>query len=375
MRTPKYRRRPDRDTAFVEWQGRRYPFPGPYNSAESRAAYYDFCRRVLMQGLPPPKVGPRPNLAQIVDSYLGYALAYYGKEQEFGCLCAAALALIRVGGTGPADRFGPLALDRVRQAGIAGSWIRLGENYRPWSRSYANHQVNRIRRMFRWAVAQELLPASTAHALDALEPLRVGKTAARERPPVQPVPVELVYATEMVATRVLAVMIEVQRLTGMRPSNLCDMRPCDLDRTGQIWVYRPAAHKSAWRGRGLEIFIGPRAQSLLGPLLEGRPADVFVFSPRESETERGRRKFRQRRPVGLKYNAKTYARAVKYLCAKTGIDPWHPYQLRHAAGTRIRAAYGLEGSQVVLGHARADVTEIYAERDRQLALRIAKEAG
>jgi hypothetical protein len=35
----------------------------------------------------------------------------------------------------------------------------------------------------------------------------------------------------------------------------------------------------------------------------------------------------------------------------------------------------LEATQVVLGHARADVTQVYAERDPSLATRIAAEAG
>ena len=39
-------------------------------------------------------------------------------------------------------------------------------------------------------------------------------------------------------------------------------------------------------------------------------------------------------------------------------------QLRHAAATRFRKAYGLEAAQVLLGHRTADVTQIYAERDR-----------
>ena len=33
---------------------------------------------------------------------------------------------------------------------------------------------------------------------------------------------------------------------------------------------------------------------------------------------------------------------------------WHPNQLRHTHGTRVRKEYGLEAAQVVLGHARAD---------------------
>jgi site-specific recombinase XerC len=54
---------------------------------------------------------------------------------------------------------------------------------------------------------------------------------------------------------------------------------------------------------------------------------------------------------------------------------WAPNRLRHAAGTEIRKRYGLEGSQVVLGHSHANVTQIYAERDLEKAASIMREVG
>ena len=45
------------------------------------------------------------------------------------------------------------------------------------------------------------------------------------------------------------------------------------------------------------------------------------------------------------------------------VQPFSGMRIRHAAATRIRKAYDLEAAQVVLGHAKADVTQIYAERD------------
>ncbi len=57
------------------------------------------------------------------------------------------------------------------------------------------------------------------------------------------------------------------------------------------------------------------------------------------------------------------------------IPHWHPHQLRHTRGTEVRKKYGVEAAQVSLGHARADVTEIYAERNLDLAVQIAAETG
>jgi hypothetical protein len=49
--------------------------------------------------------------------------------------------------------------------------------------------------------------------------------------------------------------------------------------------------------------------------------------------------------------------------------------VRHSHATEVRRRFGLEGAQVVLGHARADITQVYAERDLSLAERIAAEIG
>jgi hypothetical protein len=54
---------------------------------------------------------------------------------------------------------------------------------------------------------------------------------------------------------------------------------------------------------------------------------------------------------------------------------WHPNQLRHTAATEIRARFGLEAAQAVLGHAKADVTQVYAERDLSKAVEVMRQIG
>jgi site-specific recombinase XerC len=65
---------------------------------------------------------------------------------------------------------------------------------------------------------------------------------------------------------------------------------------------------------------------------------------------------------------------------KAGIEPqplphWSPNQLRHSAATEIGRQFGLEAAQVVLGHSRADVTQVYAERDFARAKEIMRRIG
>ena len=53
----------------------------------------------------------------------------------------------------------------------------------------------------------------------------------------------------------------------------------------------------------------------------------------------------------------------------------HPDQRRHTFATRVRKQHGLEAAQVLLGHPRADVTQVYAERNDQLAAAVAAKIG
>ena len=54
---------------------------------------------------------------------------------------------------------------------------------------------------------------------------------------------------------------------------------------------------------------------------------------------------------------------------------WHPHQLRHNYATSVRHRHGLEIAQILLGHATADVTQIYAQRDLNHAIEIARQEG
>jgi integrase len=54
---------------------------------------------------------------------------------------------------------------------------------------------------------------------------------------------------------------------------------------------------------------------------------------------------------------------------------WSPNRLRHSAATEVRRRFGLEAAQHVLGHASANTTEIYAERDAAAAQEIARKIG
>jgi integrase len=289
-----------------------------------------------------------------------------------------------------AQYFGPKALKAVRQ-----DMVESG-----LSRGLINRRVGRIKRVFRWAVAEELVSPSVYHGLQAVVGLRYGRTDAREAEPVRPVPDNWVDAVLSYVSPQVASMVQLQRLTGMRPCEVLIMRPCDIDMSSEIWIYQPYEHKNEWRGHKRRIPLGPRVQAILRPFLQ-RGATEYVFSPREAEAWRHaqRRKRRKtpmtpsqskrrpkrksKRPRGDRYRPTSYRQAIMYGIAKANksrngesqIGHWFPLQLRHSRGTEVRRKYGLDAAQVSLGHARADVTEVYAEKNLALAIQIARETG
>ena len=206
---------------------------------------------------------------------------------------------------------------------------------------------------------------------------------------------------------VVSDMVRFQRLTGCRPGEVCQLRPCDVHRSGEVWTYRPGSHKTEHHDRERIIYVGPKAQQVLLPYLL-RDAQASCFSPAESEAKRHeeqrarrrtrvqpsqqhRRKARPTTAPRTCYTKDSYNRAItrgvdkanarrKEEAADMGIEPmllphWHPNQLRHSKATEIRREFGLEAAQVILGHAKADVTQVYAERDARLAVEVARKIG
>ena len=178
-----------------------------------------------------------------------------------------------------------------------------------------------------------------------------------------------------------------------RPEEIRKLRPCDVNREGDVWAYRPHEHKTEHLNKDRVVFIGPKGQAILRPYLL-RGAQDYCFCPadavrqmrqrREAERQTPRscgnrpgtnRKSSPVRAAGRRYTKDSYNRAIRRAYEVAGVEPWHPNQLRHTKATEIRAEFGLEASQVVLGHSQADVTQIYAERDQVKARDIMAQVG
>jgi integrase len=298
------------------------------------------------------------------------------------CLRAAMRLVRELYGRTPAKSFGPLALKALRQRMIDKGWCR----------AYINRQVNRIRRLFRWAVSEELVPADVYHGLQSVEGLRQGKSKAREKEPVRPVPDASFAAVLPFLLPPVRAMAELQWHTGMRPGEVLIMRGCDIDVKGKVWAYTPQAHKTQHRGHKRLIYLGPKAQQILKPFLKTN-LEAFLFSPVDAEafhsaqrrtrrrtkltpSQRDRtRKPKPKRAPGLAYDIASYRRAIARGCKRAEVAPWSPHRLRHSAATRFRKEFGLEVARAILGHRTPVVTEIYAELDGTIAASTMERVG
>jgi len=265
---------------------------------------------------------------------------------------------------------------RTGRAMIAGDDTR--DPPRPqWSRGYINQQVQRLRRMFRWAASQEMIPASVYQSLDTVEALKRGRTTAREGKKVAPVPQDRVDAVRPFVSRQVAAVIDLQLLTGARPGELLSMRPSDIERHPSedheppVWLFLPREHKNQFRAMERTIVLGPRAQAVLEPFLDGRDPEAFVFSPAEAEAERRaaasaarktplscgnrvgtNRSLAPERAVGNRYTTASYYVAIRRACDRASPPP------------------------PPLGHSSAQVTDaVYAERDHGKVAEIMRQVG
>jgi len=383
---PKYRKHRGSGQAIVTLGGRDY-YLGPYGTKVSHREYDRLIAEWLATGRSPSfgASGEELSISELLVDYLRYAKKYYGEgsKSEFFHYRRVARPLRELYGRTAAIDFGPLQFKAVRQKIV-------GEGC---SRRFVNACMGRIARIFRWGAGEGMVPASVPQALGMVDGLRRGKTEAPETAPILPIDESTVDATLPMMPAIPADMVRLQRLTGMRPAEVCQLRPCDVDRSGDVWKYTPRKHKTQHHGHKRDIFIGPKAQAVLLRYL-ARDSSAYCFRPCDSEAKRlveqeanrktprscgnvrgSNVKKKPKRKAGERYETDSYRRAIHRACDKAGVPRWSPNRLRHSAATEIRKRFGLEAAQVTLGHASADITQVYAERDNTLAIEVAAKIG
>ena len=344
--------------ARVRINGRDYLL-GPYGSDESRIAYGKLIAQIG-SGIPIDPIAdsnrgslprnesadPGPSVGELCLVFLKHAETHYvknGKQtSEVFILKSVIRPLNELYGMLPAKDFGPLALKAVRS-----KMVELA-----WCRDTINAGMSRIRRIFKHAIANELIDGSILQRLQCVAPLLAGRTEAHDNAPRSAVESDDITTVKKLVSPLVCDLIDLQRLTGARSGELLKLTTGLLDRSGDVWTAELSDHKTVHHKKSRTLHFGPQAQLILAKYLSVDP-DARLF--------------------GITRAA--YCRAITRACEKAGIDRWVPHQMRHTTGHNVREEFGLEHTQAVLGHSKASMTEHYAKASRSKAAEVARKAG
>ncbi|MGZ6044676.1 MAG: tyrosine-type recombinase/integrase, partial [Isosphaeraceae bacterium] len=278
---PKYRHHRASGLACVTLYGKDI-YLGKYGTPESKSEY--LAKITEWQANDGEAPVEDATIGQLAERYLKHAARHYRKRGRptptLGLVKTVCHALVDMYAAKPASRFG---IDQYKA--IRHRWA-TGHDGKPGvSRKTANQYADRLREVFRWGVEEGLVPAGVLHAIKAVKPLEKGRSDARETAPIRPVPDDQINAVRPFLHRRVVAKIDLQLLTGMRPGEVCSIRTIDLDRSGAVWIYTPAQHKTEHHGKARPVPIGPRGQAILSPFLDDadpeRPILVRVHSGRQ----------------------------------------------------------------------------------------------
>jgi integrase len=397
IRRPKLCHNKASGRAYVSHKGTRI-YLGAWGTDEADEAYRRYLGECKAGGGFIPSRDARITVNEITAAYLEHAATYYrdadgNPTSELVTLRNAAARLVALYGSMAAVEVGPKRLKALRAYVIDNDDL---------ARETANRMIGVVRRIFRWAASEELIPASVCEAQRTLAPLMPGRSHARETPGRAAVALAVVEATLPHCLPPVAAMARLQLLCGARPAEVVHLRKRDIMTDGEVWEARIDRHKLSYRGQSRVLYFGARAQEVLRPYLL-RADDAYLFTPAEAIKARAaqakthRRETQQENPrktdrrIGECYTPASYRRAIERAVKKANeadaekaaeedrkpvvLPVWSPYQLRHAAATLARREFGLDGAQSLLGHRKADTSEIYAMLDADRARSIAAAIG
>ena len=381
--------------------------------------------------------GPPATTNELIDRYLQWARSYYVKPNGIPSPEPVNLRVklkpLRMV-AGEKDPTTLTADDLIRVQYFMADASQYGSSV---TRGYINDCINAARRLLKWATKppQRWIPLTVLTDAQLVEPLKRGRSGARESEPVRGVEWETVERTLPYMLPQVRAMVLIQWECGARPGEICNMRPCDIDTTGPVWMYCPPDHKTAHHGIHRTIALNATCQELIQPYMENRPPDAYLFSPAEAmRAFRIKRHLNRQTPIqygntfdtnrvkepqrvySTKYRSGAYRNSVHHACRDAfqadherllttthlklskrvawrafwqSLDPesyqklkavwdsyhWSPNQLRHAAAVRFRDQHGIDAAQAVLGHTHIKMTEHYAKISNEKLVNIMRDEG
>ena len=380
---PKYSIDKCKKRAYVRIDGKKSYLPGKSNSAESREAYARFetewwenSRRPVAERIPPTSVvggtTTDTTVKEVALAFLKYAESAKSPSNFTDYRIATMDFLVAHYGSTPVADFNVGCLHLIREAIVQS---------RRFCRVGINDYVRRIVTLFRWAVSVGLVNPMTAWGLTTVKPLEPGYPGTFDHSEREYVRDAVIIATLPFLPLTLQAMIKLQRLTGMRPSEVFKMTVGDIDTKSipGIWLYRLASHKTQKKTKKKRVIpLNATEQALIAPYLIGKKPADSIFSPKTAMLERHPKR-KVSCLVGDFYNKGSYRVAVLRAIAKANrrlpvdeqIPRWTPYELRHSAASALSVELGGEAATSQLGHTSQTTTAIYLHREIEKLTKIA----
>jgi hypothetical protein len=203
--------------------GRRDVLLGKFGTKKSRAEYARVIGEWEAAGRRVAAADPAADLTvnELILAYWRHAEQHYRRADgtptnELNDLRLSFRPLKEMYGHTLAGRFGPRSLKAIRDKLVKQpikTRIKVMDpttGRRVWqekvlrvglARGVVNQRVNRIRRLFRWGVENELVSSSVLEGLRAVRGLQRGRSVARETPKVRPVSPALVEERSSIPRR------------------------------------------------------------------------------------------------------------------------------------------------------------------------------
>jgi integrase len=370
----------DRSQAFSWYNGKRI-YHGAWGSPEAEKNYKRFIAALLENPSMPLRMGGDSGggvlVSELAAGYFDHIENSRMDKTTVNLFKQAIGYLAEVYGELAVNEFSPKKLKAVRSQMVKAATL---------CRNTVNRYSCNIVRIFQWGVEEELVQESVYNALRVVKSLPKGTPGTFDHPEREAVPDEVIAATLPFLPPTVAAMVQVQWLTGMRPSEVFKMRVGDIDRSRDngLWYYSPK-HKTEEHTGKKPIPLGKPEQILIAPYLEGKKPTDSVFSPKTAQRERAAEARANRKSkrtpsqrardaqraeenasrVGEFYDKGSYRNAVKYAIEKGNrhgvkIPHWTPYLLRNSAATHIELEHDLDAAQAQFGHTTADMTKRYS---------------
>lgn len=378
---PNYRHFKPRNLGFVEFNGSRTYFPGEFQSDESVAAYHEWLRNeFLIAVLAKSKQRTKLSIGQVALLYLAWAKEYYGTEKnstywhQRGAIKPFSLEYHDT----MADDFDALMLEEYRDR-FAKQKLKRDDKL-TMAKTTVNDRLTRIKMMFRWAAKNRHISKESLTLLLEAKPIQAGRQEVRVLPEREAITLEQLEAVACQAEPMVADMMRMQWLTCCRPSSLFRATPKQFkaDADGML-IWRPR-HKNEWRGKKLQIPIGPKCEEIVRRYLERAP-EAFLFRPVEMVTNRSKkeqfdREF-YRKKIGQAQSRADIAleKELKRALKPTENQVWTMYQIRHGRVTAEVDSHDLTVAKAVAGHSTVKSTEVYSHADLSIAKKAARERG